>query len=178
MRKLVILISLAAFAAVCSAVLPGTAAAATTCSSPVQEQLQGTVTDPTTGATLGSYDLCATLQRVSAADGGTAVVRVTGTVTDANGAVTGFTQTARVPVEVAQTSCDILVLDIGPIFLDLLGLVVETEPIHLEIRAERGPGNLLGNLLCAIAGLLDPGDPITGPVADLINRIIGILTTR
>ena len=164
MRKLVILISVAAFAEVGSALLPGTAAAATTCSSPVQEQLQGTVTDPTTGATLGSYDLCATLQRVSAADGGTAVVRVTGTVTDANGAVTGFTQTARVPVEVAQTSCDILVQD--------------TEPIHLEIRAEQGPGNLLGNLLCAIAGLLDPGDPITGPVADLINRIIGILTTR
>jgi hypothetical protein len=53
-------------------------------------------------------------------------------------------------------SCQILFLDLGPIFLDLLGLIVETSPIQVEIRAERGPGNLLGNLLCALVGIFDP----------------------
>jgi hypothetical protein len=53
-------------------------------------------------------------------------------------------------------SCQILFLELGPIFLDLLGLVVEVpDPIVVEIRAEPGPGALLGNLLCAIVGLLD-----------------------
>ncbi|MEM4782330.1 MAG: hypothetical protein QXG03_12335 [Halalkalicoccus sp.] len=52
--------------------------------------------------------------------------------------------------------CPILELVIEPIFLDLLGLQVETETIELDIRAIAGEGNLLGNLLCAVAGLLDP----------------------
>lgn len=52
--------------------------------------------------------------------------------------------------------CPILTLDIGEIFLDLLGLQVETSVIEIDITAVAGPGNLLGNLLCAVAGLLDP----------------------
>lgn len=52
--------------------------------------------------------------------------------------------------------CQILFLELGPIFLDLLGLVVEVpDPIVVEIRAERGPGKLLGNLLCGLVGILD-----------------------
>lgn len=52
--------------------------------------------------------------------------------------------------------CPILFLELGPIFLDVLGLVVEVpDPIVVEIRAEEGPGNLLGNLLCALVGILD-----------------------
>lgn len=51
--------------------------------------------------------------------------------------------------------CPILELVIGPIFLDLLGLVVETNEIQIDITAVAGSGNLLGNLLCAVAGLLD-----------------------
>jgi hypothetical protein len=55
--------------------------------------------------------------------------------------------------------CPILFLELGPIFLDLLGLIVEVpDPIVVEIRAEEGPGRLLGNLLCALLGLLD--DPV------------------
>ncbi|QLD88454.1 hypothetical protein HWV07_05165 [Natronomonas salina] len=52
--------------------------------------------------------------------------------------------------------CPILELVIQPIFLDLLGLQIETETIAIDITAVAGPGNLLGNLLCAVAGLLDP----------------------
>jgi hypothetical protein len=56
--------------------------------------------------------------------------------------------------------CPILDLALGPIELNLLGLVVETSPICLEIVADPGPGNLLGNLLCAVAHLLDDGIPL------------------
>jgi hypothetical protein len=52
--------------------------------------------------------------------------------------------------------CPILFLDVGPIFLDLLGLQVDVSQIVIDITAVAGEGNLLGNLLCAVAGLLDP----------------------
>jgi len=68
--------------------------------------------------------------------------------------------------------CDILTLDLGPIHLDLLGLVIDISDIHIDIVAQPGAGNLLGNLLCAIAGLLDPG---TGPLANLLTQLIGLL---
>jgi hypothetical protein len=51
--------------------------------------------------------------------------------------------------------CDILTLEIDEISLNLLGLFVETSPICLDVHAERGGGNLLGNLLCNLVGLLD-----------------------
>jgi len=72
---------------------------------------------------------------------------------------------------VAQAACDILNLDIGAIHLDLLGLVVDLSPIHLDITAVSGAGNLLGNLLCAVAGLLDPN----GFLTDLINNLTALL---
>ncbi|WP_394741191.1 hypothetical protein [Natronococcus roseus] len=52
--------------------------------------------------------------------------------------------------------CPVLDLEIEPIFLDLLGLELETETIDLDLTAVAGEGNLVGNLLCAVAGLLDP----------------------
>jgi len=83
---------------------------------------------------------------------------------------------------VAQAACDILNLDIGAIHLDLLGLVVDLAPIHLDITAVPGAGNLLGNLLCAVAGLLDPNGLLTDLIGNLtallnllnqINQVIG-----
>ena len=51
-------------------------------------------------------------------------------------------------------------------------------PGHLNITAESGPGNLLGNLLCAVAGLLDGIDlTIPGNLAEvvaLLNAIIAL----
>ncbi len=55
-----------------------------------------------------------------------------------------------------QRACDILNLDLGPLNLDLLGLVVELDQVVLDITGATGDGKLLGNLLCAVAGLLDP----------------------
>ncbi|MBX0295008.1 hypothetical protein [Haloarcula nitratireducens] len=52
--------------------------------------------------------------------------------------------------------CPVLDLELGPLFLDLLGLEVSLSEITLDLTAVAGSGNLLGNLLCAVAGLLDP----------------------
>jgi len=84
-------------------------------------------------------------------------------------------QSVAIPIQVAQASCEILDLVLGPLDLNLLGLVVHLDTVHLNITAEQGPGNLLGNLLCAIAGLLDgPGGALHG-IAALLNRILAIL---
>jgi hypothetical protein len=53
--------------------------------------------------------------------------------------------------------CDVLFLDLESLFLDVLGLTVDLDPVILDINAVPGAGNLLGNLLCAVAGLLDGG---------------------
>jgi len=75
---------------------------------------------------------------------------------------------------IKQATCEILTLTLGPIHLDLLGLVIETSEINLVITGETGGGNLLGNLLCAIAGLLDQPNAL----ADLLNRILALLGGR
>ena len=75
----------------------------------------------------------------------------------------------------AGTTCQILNLRLGPLDLDLLGLVVHLDRVVLTITAEPGPGNLLGNLLCAITGLLDAGSPLSGVVAQLLNVLRQLL---
>jgi hypothetical protein len=106
---------------------------------------------------------------------------VTGTVT--HGAdVTSFLQTVSAPVTnsgpvagaatAAATSCGILHLVIGPINLNLLGLTVTTNQIVLDISAVPGAGNLLGNLLCSVANLLNSPSQT---LANLLNQIVAIL---
>jgi hypothetical protein len=74
----------------------------------------------------------------------------------------------------AMATCDILFLDLGPLFLDVLGLTVDLSQITLDIDAVSGAGNLLGNLLCGVTGLLDP---LTGLLTflDNLNQLVGIL---
>jgi hypothetical protein len=55
----------------------------------------------------------------------------------------------------ATQTCQILNLNIQPLHLNLLGLVVDLQAVILDITAVAGAGNLLGNLLCAVVGLLD-----------------------
>ena len=81
-------------------------------------------------------------------------------------------------------ACQILNLQIGAIDLNLLGLRVRTNAINVRIDAQPGPGNLLGNLLCAITNLLNPGGglgPLTGALNDLVaalNAILALLPTN
>jgi hypothetical protein len=72
---------------------------------------------------------------------------------------------------VAQLSCPILNLILGPLDLNILGLRVELNQVILDITAEPA-GGLLGSLLCAVANLL--GGPI-GPLVNLLNQILGAL---
>ena len=56
----------------------------------------------------------------------------------------GFTQAPG-------TTCNILDLVLGPLDLNLLGLMVHLDQLHLTITAVRG-GGILGDLLCGLAG--------------------------
>ena len=99
---------------------------------------------------------------------------VTGTLTTLTGATIPVSRTVTTTVANASAAgaCKVLDLVLGPLHLDLLGLVVDLNQVHLTINAQQGPGNLLGNLLCAITGLLD-GNGTTG-LAALLNRLLGL----
>lgn len=100
------------------------------------------------------------------------VLMLSGTITGTGLPTGGTTFTAPIQDLTASGSCTILTLDLGPLDLDLLGLVVNLSPISLDVTAVPGAGNLLGNLLCAVAGLLDgPGGALNGVVA-LLNRLL------
>ncbi len=71
-----------------------------------------------------------------------------------------------------DVACTILDLHIGAIDLNLLGLRVQLAPVDLLISAESA-GGLLGQLLCAVANLLNIGN-ILG-VVDLLNQILALL---
>jgi hypothetical protein len=72
-------------------------------------------------------------------------------------------------------ACSILSLNLGPINLNLLGLVVRTNEIQLRVDAVQGPGNLLGNLLCAVTGLLNPATGGTGVANTPLGQLAQIL---
>lgn len=88
-----------------------------------------------------------------------------------------FNQTSPAPNAdgvVQQATCDILNLDLGPLDLNVLGLVVHLDQVILDITGETGGGNLLGNLLCAITGLLDPLGSLL-ELLDLLNQLIDLI---
>jgi len=120
-----------------------------------------------------------TLRRfVPTANGVAAVGTLTGIATPVGGTPTAILQNVVVPTQIMQASCSILHLDLGPLALNLLGLQVNLSEVILDITAQAGAGNLLGNLLCAVTGLLDsPGALVDSPVglARLLNRLLGIL---
>ena len=103
---------------------------------------------------------------------------LSGNLTDAvTGAVFAISEAITIPVHVSG-SCTILTLTLGPLDLNLLGLVVHLNQVVLTITAVTGAGNLLGNLLCAIANLLNGGGPIQtllGQLATLLNQILAAL---
>ena len=98
-----------------------------------------------------------------------------GTLMDHTGALLGTITSGNVALPVGTPSgstCQILNLTLGPLHLNLLGLVVNLNQVHLTINAVSGPGNLLGNLLCAVANLLNGGAPDLGTLSTLLNRIL------
>jgi len=89
----------------------------------------------------------------------------------ANGTVTSVIKTVALPAAITNSTCQILHLDLGPLSLDILGLQVNLSRVVLDITAQAGAGNLLGNLLCGVANLLN--DP--NGLVRLLNSILGAL---
>lgn len=109
---------------------------------------------------------------------------LSGTLVDENAVATAIYRTVTIPVILpsggatravpAQAiGCEVLHLELGPLDLDLLGLVVHLDRVVLDITAVPGAGNLLGNLLCAIVGLLDGIN--LGLLANLLNQLLDLL---
>lgn len=112
-----------------------------------------------------------------------------GVITDASGKKTMFSGIEKMRVKKVngtalggtraierRATCDVLKLVLAPLDLDLLGLQVHLDRVVLEIVAVSGPGNLLGNLLCAVTGLLDGGlAGLLDQLRTLLNQILGAL---
>ena len=106
-------------------------------------------------------------------------VRLPATVANASGtAKASQVPPLPLPPLPAGNACSILSLDLGPINLNLLGLVVRTNQIQLRIDAVQGPGNLLGNLLCGITGILNPAGAIAntplGQLTQILNALLAL----
>jgi hypothetical protein len=137
--------------------------------------LTGVVTD-TTGAVVGTASSVANITGVTAQNGQLfATGTLTTTIRDLTGAVTNVVTSALNAPLAATGTCQILHLDLGPLDLTLLGLHVHLNEVVLDITAQQGPGNLLGNLLCAVAHLLDNSGSNTGGLAGLLNQLLGAL---
>ena len=146
-----------------------------------------------------SIDVIPTINNISM-QGGQLVATGTASVTR-NGKTTTVPFTAPIDLSLAPnqtpSGCPILNLALAPIDLNLLGLVVQTSPICLDITAIPG-GGLLGDLLCSVANLLNGGlnlqqilggvglpgtsalttaqiNGLLGGVTDLLNSVLGNL---
>ena len=174
----------------------GAASAATDTTSPrsvVGKSDQGKITSTVTGRTsagdkvTGSFTPTRFVQRdgVLYAKG-----FLQGKISNADGSVTKFSGIKKMPVKKingqsatdARTAnraaaCDILNLVLGPLDLNVLGLEVHLQRVVLDIVAVAGAGQLLGNLLCAVAGLLDGGPlaGLLGQLSTLLNQILAAL---
>jgi hypothetical protein len=143
------------------AVPVATAAPSAQAAAPAAKQLNLTAT--LTSATGVIQGTLSNLHVVNQA--GTLVLN--GTFTDTVGNVTNFSTN----ILAATGSCQILDLTLGPLDLNLLGLMVHLDTVHLNITAQSGPGNLLGNLLCGVAHLLDSNG--TNGLVNILNRLLG-----
>src|SRR3954447_2296221 len=176
------LLVVAALAAAGLAVLAGTTEAAT--AGPAAQQtitapISGTAT-PVAGTTATGGAVAGVFQITNFAvnQAGQLVANgvLNGTLTAADGTVTNLVNTAVSSVVTNQATgggCQTLDLVLGPLHLDLLGLVVDLNQVHLNITAQPGPGNLLGNLLCGVSHLLDGGN--TAGLSNLLNLLNGLL---
>jgi hypothetical protein len=150
------------------AIAAGLAKPSAHAASPATGSLVVPVNDPATGA-VGTF----TVSSFKVVDGVlTAVGTFTGTINGVPQTDTGTSQ-----VTGGTGSCRILDLTLGPLHLDLLGLVIHLNQVHLTINAQQGPGNLLGNLLCAVANLLNGNTTPTAlqQIANLLNQILARL---
>jgi hypothetical protein len=110
-------------------------------------------------------------------DGTVRRITQTGVVMKVKTIVEPQTGTSGGTAGMSTSNCEILKLVLAPLDLNLLGLHVHLDKVVLHIWATSGSGQLLGNLLCAVAHLLD-GSQLANQlnqVAALLNSILAIL---
>lgn len=167
--KFKLAVACALVSAVCALGVPAVVSAQTSPGLTVTCATSNCLTQTITGTTAsGAVNLTSTVTRFVNQRGSlAAVVTTVGTV-----GTTVINQTSTVPVTAAAGDpCTILDLTLGPLHLNLLGLVVDLNQVHLTITGQTGPGNLLGNLLCGVANALNGGQ--AGGLATLLNNLLG-----
>jgi hypothetical protein len=92
-----------------------------------------------------------------------------------SGSTTGGILGSSSRVASPAATCPVLHLDLGPLNLNLLGLTVHLNQVVLDINAVSGPGNLLGNLLCSVANLLNQPALPTQQLTGLLNILQQLL---
>jgi len=125
-----------------------------------------------------SISIIPTINSVALVNG---VLTATGTAT---AVIHGRTTTVpfSAPLDVTATpnpmgpTCPILNLRLGPINLNLLGLVVQTSPICLVITGFEN-GGLLGQLLCGLSTALNNGIPLADYLGSLPPDQLNTLLT-
>ena len=101
---------------------------------------------------------------------GSATGVLSGNLVSADGTSRAVSQQQTFDVnQINAIGCEVLDLVLGPLDLDLLGLVVHLDRVVLNITAVPGAGNLL----CAVVGLLD-GGPLAS-IVGLLNQILALL---
>jgi hypothetical protein len=157
--------------AILTAVDASNAAAAVPARAPLTSSIGAcTAVDPTTEVTTALTNCAVQITSLSLVNG---VLQAAGTFTAQS--PTGPVSTPFTAPVADPTSCPILSLTLGPLHLNLLGLVVDIpNSIVVNITAVPGPGNLLGNLLCGVAHLLDNTGSGAGLTA-LLNQITSLL---
>lgn len=106
-----------------------------------------------------------------------AIGTLSGKLRDSAGNLIGTVRNVLVQLDLAaapRATCQILHLELGPLDLDLLGLQVHLNKVVLDITAQTGNGQLLGNLLCGLANLLNNGSPVAN-LAEALNDLLRLL---
>lgn len=130
------------------------------------------------GNVVGSFTGTATLSSLAASGGGLVGNLLLNGTAVVNGVTTTVTNAIGTAAVTTPGTCPVLTLNVGQIHLNLLGLDVTLSAINLDIVAQSGPGQLLGNLLCAVVHLLDgtgSGAGLSTALTNLLNTINGLL---
>jgi hypothetical protein len=173
-KQLAVIAALAAACVSLVALAPVASAARPTATANLPQTITGTI-----AATSGGGTFTGTLSNLHFVNtnGVLAVAgNLTGTLTDALGGTIGSVTNVPITLPIgnaaATGTCTVLDLTLGPLHLDLLGLVVDLNQVHLTITGQTGNGQLLGNLVCGLANLLNGSGG--GGLANILNNLLGL----
>jgi hypothetical protein len=123
-----------------------------------------------TGTLIGNF--VGTLSISQFAQQGSSIVaigRILGNVVDlAGNVIRALSSAVTLITNITQSTCTILTLTLGPLDLNLLGLMVHLNQVVLTITASPS-GGILGQLLCSLAGTT-----LLTQLVDLLNQLLDL----